>query len=233
MQPLFAMSFLPPTALEIHHRLLAHFGPVDWRPSLGPIDELVSTILSQSTSDLNRYRGYNNLLEQFGNWEAVRVADVAEIEAAIRVSGLSKQKSPRIKAALEFIYNEQGVLTLDFLKTYSVEGARNWLTQMKGIGIKTASIILLFALDMPAFPVDTHVHRTSKRIGLIPPKMSAEKAHHHLEAALPTNTYFDAHLNMIRLGREICQARKPKCDQCPLTSICAYFQTQVTNEAFA
>ena len=86
---------------------------------------------------------------------------------------------------------------------------------------------------MPAFPVDTHVHRTSKRIGLIPPKMTAEKAHHHLEAALPSETYFDAHLNMIRLGREICQARKPKCDQCPLTAVCTYFQTQGINEGNA
>ena len=220
-----------PKALDVYHILLEHFGPVDWRPALGPIDELVSTILSQSTTDLNRDRAYEALLDRFGRWEAVRDGEVADIEAAIRVAGLSKQKAPRIKAALEFITETQGCLTLDFLKTMSVAEAREWLAQMKGVGIKTASIILLFALDMPAFPVDTHVHRTTKRIGLIPPKTSAEKAHAILEEALPPEVYLDGHLNFIRLGREICHARKPDCANCPLTEVCCYYQEQVVDEA--
>lgn len=217
----------PLTAGRVYAILLAFFGPVDWRPELGPIDELVSTILSQSTTDLNRDRAFKRLKSYFGSWEAVRDGSVYEIEAAIRVAGLSNQKSPRIKAALEFISETQGELTLDFLKMMPVDEARAWLTQMKGIGIKTASIILLFALDMPAFPVDTHVHRTGRRLGLIPPKTSAEKAHHILEAALPPDTYLEAHLNLIRLGREICYARRPNCEACPLNSKCLYYSERL------
>jgi endonuclease-3 len=221
------MTILAPTALQVHQALLQAFGPVDWRPVLPAVDELVSTILSQSTTDLNRDRAFNQLRDYFGTWEAVRDGSADEIEAAIRVAGLSRQKAPRIKAALEFVTEARGELTLDFLKAMSVAEARAWLTQMKGIGLKTASIILLFSLEMPAFPVDTHVHRTTGRLGLIPPKTNAEKAHYILEAALPPETYLDAHMNLIRLGREICQARKPKCDLCPLKGMCVYYQHQI------
>ena len=222
-------NFLP-TAEQIHQILLETFGPVDWRPSLSPVDELVSTILSQSTTDLNRDRAFHNLRDQFESWEAVRDGEVAEIEAAIRVAGLSRQKAPRIKAALVTITQTQGALTLDFLRAMSVDEARQWLTQLHGVGLKTASIILLFSLGMPAFPVDTHVHRTTKRLGLIPPKMSAEKAHYVLEAALPPETYLDAHLNLIRLGREVCQARKPNCPICPLQAVCSYYREQIAQD---
>lgn len=221
------MAVSSPTALQVHTRLLNAYGPVDWRPGLPPIDELVSTILSQSTTDLNRDRAFNRLKEQFGSWEAVRDGSVDEIETAIRVAGLSRQKAPRIKAALEYVTETQGELTLDFLKSMPVDEARAWLTRMKGVGIKTASIILLFSLDMPAFPVDTHVHRTTGRLGVIPPKTSAEKAHYVLEAALPPETYLDAHMNLIRLGREVCHARKPDCEACPLQEICLYYQDVV------
>ncbi len=209
-------------AFEIYTRLHNFFGAVDWRPPLSAMDELVSTILSQSTTDLNRDRAFDRLKTRFGTWEAVRDGDVAEIEDAIRVAGLARQKAPRIKAALQFITEQRGELTLDFLREMSVDDARAWLTQMKGVGIKTASIILLFALGMPAFPVDTHVHRTTGRIGLIPPKTSAEKAHHILEATLPPETYLEAHLQFIRLGREICHARKPNCTVCPLRDVCQF-----------
>ncbi len=212
-------------AFEIYTRLHNFFGPVDWRPPLSAVDELVSTILSQSTTDLNRDRAFDRLKARFGTWEAVRDGNVADIETAIRVAGLGRQKAPRIKAALQFITEQRGELTLDFLCDMPVAEARAWLTQMKGVGIKTASIILLFALGMPAFPVDTHVHRTTGRIGLIPPKTSAEKAHHILEAALPPETYLDGHLHFIQLGREICRARKPDCPACPLRDVCQFAQT--------
>ena len=218
----------PPSAIEIFTRLHNFFGAVDWRPPLSAMDELVSTILSQSTTDLNRDRAFERLKTRFGTWEAVRDGDVAEIEDAIRVAGLAKQKAPRIKAALQFITEQRGELTLDFLRDMPPAEARAWLTQMKGVGIKTASIILLFALDMPAFPVDTHVHRTTGRIGLIPPKTSAEKAHHILEAALPPETYLEAHLQFIRLGREICHARKPNCPACPLRDVCRFAKETLT-----
>lgn len=222
------MSDTATSAVQVHERLLEHFGPVDWRPGLNAVEELVSTILSQSTTDLNRDRAFTQLQARFGSWEAVRDANVDDIEAAIRVAGLSRQKAPRIKAALQFVTEQRGELALDFLRTMSAAEATAWLTQMKGIGRKTAAIILLFALDMPAFPVDTHVHRVTGRLGVIPPKTSATKAHDVLEAALPPETYFDAHLNLIRLGREICQARRPRCEACPLTNLCAYFQANST-----
>jgi endonuclease-3 len=225
------MTTDPTKAIDVYHKLLAVFGPVDWRPSLPPIDELVSTILSQSTTDTNRDRAFNNLKERFDSWEAVRDGDVAEIEAAIRVAGLSRQKAPRIKAALQFITQSQGELKLDFLKDMPVDQARGWLTQIKGVGIKTASIILLFSLDMPAFPVDTHVHRTSRRLGLISAKTGAEKAHYILEEALPPETYFEAHLNLIRLGREICHARKPNCKICSLKEMCEYYRENGMRDA--
>ncbi len=223
------MKFETPSAMEIFTRLHNFFGAVDWRPPLSAMDELVSTILSQSTTDLNRDRAFDRLKARFGTWEAVRDADVAEIEDAIRVAGLARQKAPRIKAALQFISAERGELSLDFLRGMPVAEARAWLTQMKGVGIKTASIILLFALDMPAFPVDTHVHRTTGRIGLIPPKTSAEKAHHILEAALPPETYLEAHLQFIRLGREICHARKPNCAVCPLRDVCHFAKNHIVS----
>jgi len=212
----------PENAIEVYTRLHNFFGAVDWRPPLSAMDELVSTILSQSTTDLNRDRAFERLKARFGTWEAVRDGDVADIEDAIRVAGLGRQKAPRIKAALQFITDRRGELSLDFLRDMPVDKARAWLAQMKGVGIKTASIILLFALDMPAFPVDTHVHRTTGRIGLIPPKTSAEKAHRILEAALPPETYLEAHLQFIRLGREICHARKPNCAACPLRDVCQF-----------
>lgn len=214
----------PTPACLVHRKLLEHFDPVTWRPSLLPVDELVSTILSQSTTDLNRDRAFERLKDRFGSWEAVRDGNVAEIEAAIRVAGLSRQKAPRIKAALQFITQSQGSLTLDFLRDMPVAEARAWLTQIHGVGLKTASIILLFSLGRPAFPVDTHVHRTTSRLGLIPPKTSAEKAHLLLEKELPPETYLDAHLNLIRLGREICHAGRPECAVCPLAEMCAWHQ---------
>ena len=219
-------------AFEVYQRLYDFFGPVDWRPALPAIDELVSTILSQSTTDLNRDRAFDRLKNRFPTWEAVRDGEVSEIEAAIRVAGLSRQKAPRIKAALEFITAERGELTLDFLRDMSVSDARAWLTQMKGIGIKTASIILLFALDMPAFPVDTHVHRITGRLGLIPPKTNAEKTHYILEAALPPETYLDGHMNLLRLGREICHARNPKCEICPIQDLCAFYNLMLRSLKF-
>ena len=209
-------------ALAVHQHLLDFYGQPEWRNPLPAIDELVSTILSQSTSDINRDKGFNALRARFDTWEDVRDAETAVIVETIRPAGLANQKGPRIQNVLRQITELRGELKIDFLKEYSPRDARQWLEQFKGIGPKTASIILQFSLGLPAFPVDTHVHRLSGRIGLRPEKMNAEKAHDHLEALLPPETYYDAHLNIIRLGREICQARKPKCADCPLQDLCDY-----------
>ena len=207
----------------VHQRLLEVYGHPQWRPHLDPISEVVSTILSQNTSDVNRDRAFERLRARFATWEEVRDGRVEAIEDAIRPAGLAQQEAPRIKGALEFITEERGELSLNFLKDMPVDDAKVWLTQIKGIGPKTAAIILLFSLGMPAFPVDTHVHRVTGRLGLIGPKVSAEKAHNVLEDLLPPDWYYPFHLNVIRHGREICHARNPKCEICPLQDLCDYY----------
>jgi endonuclease III len=210
-------------AIKIHNRLLEHYGEPIWRNPLPPLDELVSTILSQNTNDTNRDRAFEALRERFPTWEQVRDADSEDVINAIRPAGLANQKGPRIQAVLQNITRMRGELELDFLNDYSTEDAYEWLLQFKGVGPKTASIVLLFSLGKPSFPVDTHVHRISGRIGLRPEKMNADKAHEHLAGLFPPETYYAAHLNIIRLGREVCQARNPKCSDCPLTNLCDYF----------
>ena len=211
-------------ATQVHHRLLEFYGEPIWRNPLPPIDELVSTILSQNTNDVNRDRAFNALRERFPTWEAVRDATQNDVIEAIRPAGLAKQKGPRIQAVLRTITEERGELDLNFLETYSTEQAMEWLLKFKGVGPKTASIVLQFSLGKPAFPVDTHIHRVSGRLGLRPAKMNADKTHAHLAAQFPPEAYYAAHLNIIRLGREICNARKPKCDLCPLSDLCDYYQ---------
>jgi endonuclease-3 len=210
----------------VRQQLLEVYGQPEWRAHLDPISEFVSTILSQNTSDVNRDRAFERLRARFATWDEVRDGPVEAIEDAIRPAGLAQQKAPRIKGALQFITQERGELSLDFLREMPVDEAKAWLTQIKGIGPKTAAIILLFSLGMPAFPVDTHIHRVSGRLGLIGPKVSAEKAHDLLEDLMPPDWYYAFHLNVIRHGREICHARNPKCEICPLQNSCDYYQEE-------
>jgi endonuclease-3 len=210
-------------AMKVHRRLIDAYGEPDWRPHMDPVSVLVSTILSQNTNDINRDRAFKELRQRFSDWEEVRDADVEEIKDAIRISGLANTKAPAIQRALRRITEERGELSLDFLRDMDVEDAKEWLTAIKGVGIKTASIVLLFSLGKPAFPVDTHVHRVTQRLGLIGPKDSREKAHRILEETLPENTYYAFHLNVIRHGREICVAGTPRCEECLLNDICAYY----------
>ena len=209
-------------AIEVHERLMEKFGEPIWRNPLPAIDELVSTFLSQNTNDVNRDRAFDSLRAKFPTWEEVRDAPENEVIEAVRIAGLANTKGPNIKRALRQISEERGELNLEFLKEMPVEEARTWLTNFKGVGPKTAAIVLLFSLGMPAFPVDTHIYRLTGRIGLRPLKISVEKAHPYLESVFPPETYYAAHLNIIRLGREICKARKVNCAQCPLLDICDY-----------
>jgi len=216
------MKNLKARALQVHKTLLEVFGEPIWRTPLPAMDELVSTILSQNTNDVNRDRAFNALRAKFPTWEAVRDAQTEDVIAAIRPAGLANQKGPRIQQVLRAITAERGSLTLDFLAGLPIEEARAWLTKFNGVGPKTAAIVLCFSLNMPAFPVDTHIYRVSGRIGLRPAKMTVEQAHPHLESVFPPETYYAAHLNIIRLGREICGARKPNCPQCPILKLCDY-----------
>lgn len=216
------MKSLKTRAVKIHNTLLQAFGEPVWRDPLPAIDELVSTILSQNTNDVNRDHGFHALRAKLPTWEAVRDADVEEVINAIRPAGLANQKGPRIQQVLRAITAERGSLDLDFLADLPIEEARAWLTKFNGVGPKTAAIVLCFSLNMPAFPVDTHIYRLSGRIGLRPEKMTVEQAHPHLESVFPPETYYAAHLNLIRLGREVCGARKPNCPMCPIIKLCEY-----------
>ena len=214
------MNRLAQRALKIHETLLEVFGEPIWRNPLPPVDELVSTILSQNTNDTNRDRAFNSLRAKFATWEAVRDANAEDVVAAIRPAGLANQKGPRIQQVLRQITEERGGLDLSFLKDLPLEEARSWLMKFNGVGPKTAAIVLCFSLGRPAFPVDTHIYRVSGRIGLRPEKMTVEQAHPHLENLFPPETYYAAHLNLIRLGREVCHARKPNCPNCPIRKLC-------------
>ncbi|MFA5872873.1 MAG: endonuclease III [Anaerolineales bacterium] len=216
------MTDLETLARQVHQRLLDFYGQPTWRNPLPPVDELVSTILSQNTNDANRDRAFESLRQRFPTWEQVRDAVPGSVTAAIRPAGLANQKGPRIQQVLRGISAERGSLDLHFLKDLPLEEARAWLMKFKGVGPKTAAIVLLFSLGRPAFPVDTHIYRVTGRIGLRPEKMMVEEAHVHLEKLLPPETYYAAHLNIIRLGREICAARKPACQRCPLRELCKY-----------
>jgi endonuclease-3 len=198
---------------------------IDWDP-IDPIDELVNTILSQNTNDLNRDKAYRALRSSLPTWEAVRDAPTKKVIEAIRPAGLANQKGPRIQKILKRITQERGELNIDFLRDWPVDEAKAWLTSFDGVGPKTASIVLLFALGRPAFPVDTHIHRVTGRLGLIPPKTSADNAHELLEAIVPPEWYHPFHLNVIAHGRAVCKAQRPRCEVCTLKKYCDYYQNR-------
>ena len=206
----------------VYSRLLSLYGEPEWRDPFPALDELVSTILSQNTNDSNRDRAYNSLRQVFSTWEEVRDAPQEAVIDAIRPAGLANQKGPRIQAVLKEITSQRGELDLDFLSSIPVEEGKAWLLSFKGVGPKTASIVLLFSLDKPAFPVDTHIYRVTGRLGLRPQNMTADQAHEFLGDVFKPEYYKTGHLNIIRLGREICHARKPICSSCPLTDLCEY-----------
>ncbi len=210
-------------ARRVHERLAGFYGYPEWRDPLPALDELVSTILSQNTNDANRDRAFQGLRKQFPTWETVRDAPVDEVINAIRPAGLANQKGPRIQQVLREITTQRGALNLDFLKEQSAEEVTDWLLSFKGVGPKTAAIVVQFSLGKPAFPVDTHIYRVTGRLGLRPEKMNADQAHVHLAQIFSPDTYYPVHLNLIRLGREICKARRPECALCPIRDLCSYY----------
>jgi endonuclease-3 len=212
--------------IQIHRMLLEAYGEPIWRPHLDPVSELVSTILSQNTNDVNRDVAYERLRSRLPTWEEVRDANVDEVIEAIRPAGLANQKGPRIQEALRYITEERGELELAFLADWPLDEAKNWLSSINGVGPKTTAIVLLFSLGRPAFPVDTHVHRVTGRLGLIGAAISREKAHEALEDLVPPEDYYAFHLNVIRHGRQVCTSRKPQCDVCFLRAQCDFYQSE-------
>lgn len=209
--------------LRAHAMLAAHYGPRSWRGRRDPLDELIMTILSQNTSDRNSGRAYRALRQAFPDWQAVIDAPTEAVYETIKPAGLGNIKAPRIQQTLRRIQERTGGLSLDFLDELPLDEARAWLLSLDGIGPKTAACVLMFALGLPALPVDTHVHRVSLRLGLIAPRVNADKAHALLETVLPPDAVYAFHLNLIQHGRLICHARGPACERCPVSEICAYY----------
>ena len=204
-------------------------GPRTWRQHHPPLDELIVTVLSQHTSDGNTERAFRSLKAHFPTWEAVRTAPTAEVAEAIRSGGLADQKAPRIQGILDAMLAERGALNLDHLATLPLTEAKAWLVNLHGVGPKTAACVLLFSFGRPALPVDTHVHRVAKRLGLIAENVGADQAHDHLESTLgadPARVYA-FHLNVIAHGRSVCTARRPHCERCPLTDVCEFYATSL------
>ncbi len=210
-------------AETIYTLLLERYGHPDWRPDFAPMDELILTILSANTSDVNSGRAFERLKATYPDWQAVLDAPLDELTDVIRPAGLGPTKAPRIQAALRRVLAERGAFDISFLADLPVDEGLAWLTQLEGVGHKTASIVLLFCFGKPAFPVDTHVQRVTQRLGLAGPKDDPARIKALWEALAPADWFYPLHLNLIRHGREVCHARKPACEVCPLQRLCDHF----------
>ena len=203
---------------RIRERLRSVYGTPALPPHFAPLDELVLTVLSQSTNDRNRDVAYLRLRERFGGtWEAVRDAPVEEVEAAIRPGGISKVKSARIQAILHAIGDP---LSLDHLADLPVDDARAELVALPGVGRKTAACVLLFSFGARDVPVDTHVSRVGQRLALLPPKASFDALHDAMLELTPRGAELELHVNLLRHGRRTCHAQRPACGRCALRRSC-------------
>ncbi|MDI7246299.1 MAG: endonuclease III [Bacillota bacterium] len=185
-----------------------------------PLDALVETVLSQNTSDVNSGRAFRSLKERFPSWEAVRAAGVHEVADAIRSGGLADVKAARIQRILERLHRERGSTSLDFLERLGTRGAQDYLVSLEGVGPKTAACTLLFGCGLPVFPVDTHVLRVARRLGLISGRCGAEAAHEAMASMVPPELVYPLHVNMIAHGRRRCRPQRPRCDGCLLALEC-------------
>lgn len=205
---------------KVYNLLEKEQGPIEWSPRYDGISELIYTMLSQHTSDLNSIKAFESLRDNFWPWERVTQAETEEIAKAIRMGGLSKVKAPRIKGVLQEIQDKCGALDISFLKGMPMDRAKEWLQELPGVGPKTAAVVLCFSLGMPAMPVDTHIYRVSKRLGFISPKDTPEQAHSILESSIRPEHVFAFHMYLITHGRQVCKARRPLCRQCILSTGC-------------
>jgi len=201
--------------------LVEEYGAREWQPRESPLSVLVQTILSQNTSDTNSNRAFHSLLASFGSWDEVADASVSQIAGSIKAGGLGEIKARYIKQVLEEIRRRRDGFDLDFLRQLPLDEARDWLRQLPGVGMKTASCVLIFSLGMPALPVDTHVFRVAKRLGLVDSKSSVQRAHKVLESLVPSADVYQLHVLLIEHGRKTCKAQRPRCHQCVLRGLCA------------
>ncbi|MFW9834083.1 MAG: endonuclease III domain-containing protein [Candidatus Thorarchaeota archaeon] len=210
-------------AKKICNVLIRYYGREVSARKLPPLDELVMTILSQHTNDANMFRAYESLKERYSTWEEVLDAPQEEVAMFIRSSGMYNLKAQRIQAALKEIKERTGKLDLSLLETMDLQEAKKWLTSLHGVGPKTAAIVLLFSFGRPVLPVDTHVWRVTKRLGLIDEKVSRERAHVLLEEIMPKSCIPSLNTNLVRHGREVCKAQNPNCDECFLSHLCNFY----------
>ena len=210
----------PRRVRAIVRRLERRFGALLPPRAADPLDELILTVLSQHTSDVNADRAFASLRAAYPTWAAVVAAPEAAVADAIRSGGLANTKAPRIQAILREVHDREGAYDLARLRVLPDAEARAYLTSLPGIGPKTAAVVLSFSLGRDAIPVDTHVHRVARRLGLVPPKATAEQADRLLHELVPEGLRTRLHVGLIRLGREICKAPTPRCDVCPLKDLC-------------
>lgn len=215
------------TAWAVYEQLLKLYGEHKLKPRREPMHELISTILSQRTTGRNEALAFEQMWQQFGSWEAIRDAPVDALTEAIAPATYAETKAPHIQATLQRIILERGEPSIAFLQDTPVDEGLEWLMSLPGVGRKTASLVLLFCFSKPVLPVDTHIHRTSQRLGLISPRVNPDTAHRLLLALLPQNPHvlYNFHSNMLRHGQRVCVWETPRCKQCPLTRDCAWFQT--------
>ena len=186
------------------------------------MSELVTTLLSHSTTDLNQERAFRTLRERFPTWDEVRAAPTAEVEDAVRVAGLANQKAPRIQAVLDLIADDPRGADLEWLGTIPLDEAMAFLTSLNGVGPKTAACVMCFCFDAHVVPADTHVHRIALRTGVVPPRASAVAAQERLSRWTPPGLAFATHMRLIAHGRTVCIARAPRCGQCVLLDVCRF-----------
>ncbi len=210
---------------EMSSELNGTFGGAAWdlkRVRPDGLDALMRTILSQNTNDENRDRAYNRMRSRFPDWSDVMAVDVAHLKDAIRVAGLANTKAPNMQAFLRWLKRERGNLNLDFLRDLPNQTAVDLLTQHRGIGIKTAYIVLAFAFDRDLCAVDTHVYRILRRVGIVSARCGREKAHLELAPLIPGGQAISFHMNVVDLGKTVCTARNPSCGVCPISYLCRY-----------
>lgn len=205
---------------DLCRRLRRIYGRVDYPEPVPVLDELIAALLSQNTTDANSGAAFERLTRRFPTWDQVRRARVAAIAESIRPAGLHQQKARRIKRILQTLETRHGTLSLEGLRTQPPREALAFLQSFPGVGPKTAACVLLFACRRNVLPVDTHVHRLSLRLALVPLRTSAEKAHELLARIVPARHVLEFHVLLIRHGRSVCRARQPRCPECVLIDVC-------------
>jgi endonuclease III len=206
----------------VQARLRREQGPFKPKPRLRPLDEVVATVLSQHTSDVNSERAFASLKRRFPSWEEVLDAPTEEVAAAIRSGGIANQKGARIQRILAEIERREGRVDLDRLDRVGDDEVEAYLTSLPGVGPKTAACVLLFSMGRAAFPVDTHVHRVTARLGWIPAGASAERAHQLIGRVVPPDIRYDLHVGLVTHGRTVCKAQRPRCAACVLRDLCPF-----------